>query len=150
MMKVKTIGYVNTVATEADIKKGRRNIISQIYLERRYVDGVKGLEEYSHIYVIYWMHRKDGERPRLLVRPRGRADLPEVGVFATRNPGRPNPIALTVVELIKIEDNVLTVRGLDALDKSPVLDIKPYDYYDIIEGVRVPAWFEKIWAERRD
>lgn len=147
---MKTIGRVRTQASEEDIKRGRSSIVSKIVIDRRYVDGLRGLDGYSHIYVIYWMHRRAGRRAELLVRPRGRADLPEVGVFATRSPSRPNPIALTVVELLKIDGNVLKVRGLDALDMSPVLDIKPYDYYDVIQGIRVPGWFERIWAERRD
>ena len=88
------------------------------------------------------------ERTTLKVHPRGREDMPFVGAFATRTPYRPNPIGLTIVELLKVEGNVLTVRGLDAIDGTPVLDIKPFDYWDVAEGVRVPEWWAKLEKER--
>jgi tRNA (Thr-GGU) A37 N-methylase len=80
----------------------------------------------------------------------GRRDLPEVGIFSTCSPARPNPVLTTVVRLIRREKNVLTVTGLDAIDGSPVIDIKPYvsEFYPR-EGVRIPAWMEQIQEEIR-
>jgi tRNA-Thr(GGU) m(6)t(6)A37 methyltransferase TsaA len=150
MVAVKPIGYVETDASEETIKRNRWHIISRVILYKSYELGLKGLDGYSHIIVVYWMHKLAGSRIiNLLVRPRGRLDLPEVGVFATRNPRRPNPIGVTVAELLEIRYNILTVRGLDALNHTPILDIKPYDYYDIVENPRVPDWFKRIWDERR-
>ena len=73
--------------------------------------------------------------------PRHRTDLPEVGVLSARGSQRPNPIGLAVVELLKREGSVLTVKALDAYHGTPVLDIKPYDSYDAISGIRVPEWW---------
>jgi tRNA-Thr(GGU) m(6)t(6)A37 methyltransferase TsaA len=95
------------------------------------------------------MHRIPEEERRIMkVHPRGREDMPLLGVFATRTPYRPNPIGLTLVELMKVEGNVLTVRGLDAFDGTPVLDIKPFDYWDIAEAARVPEWWTRLKEER--
>ena len=74
------------------------------------------------IVVICWMHRAD--RDRLKVHPRGREDRPERGVFSTRSPHRPNPLSLHTVTLLSVEGNVLRVRGMDAIDGTPVVDIK--------------------------
>ena len=85
----------------------------------------------------------------LKVHPRGRIDLPFVGVFATRTNLRPNPIGLTLVELVKVESNVLIVRGLDAFNGTPVLDIKPYDYWDMAKNAKVPTWWIKLENEKK-
>ncbi len=76
------------------------------------------------IIVLCWMHEAD--RKRFTVHPRDRRDLPERGVFATRSPHRPNPISIHTVELLAVSGNVLHVRGMDAIDGTPVLDIKPH------------------------
>ena len=76
------------------------------------------------IIVICWMHRAD--RDRLKVHPRDQEDRPERGVFSTRSPHRPNPVSLHTVTLLSIEGNVLRVRGMDAIDGTPVVDIKPH------------------------
>ena len=81
-------------------------------------------------------------------RPRGRGDMPLLGVFPTRTPYRPNPIGLTSVELLELEGNVVTVRGLDAFDGTPVLDINLFDYWDMAEDARVPEWWMKLGKER--
>jgi tRNA (Thr-GGU) A37 N-methylase len=75
--------------------------------------------------------------------------MPLVGVFVARTMLRPNPIGLTLVELIKVDDNVLTVRGLDAYDGTPVLDIKTYDFWDMAENAKVPEWWKKLNAEKQ-
>ncbi|MPN59153.1 hypothetical protein SDC9_206873 [bioreactor metagenome] len=80
--------------------------------------------------------------------PRGRKDLPLVGLFATRSPARPNPIGISVVRLIKVDKNLLTVRGLDAIDGTPVLDVKPYlPQNDRIENPVIPEWAQVLARE---
>ena len=88
------------------------------------------------------MHKVSEERrDKIKTHPRGRTELPLVGVYATRTPSRQNPVGLTLVELVEIKGNVLYVRGLDAFEGTPVLDIKPYDKWDReIEAV-VPDWW---------
>jgi tRNA (Thr-GGU) A37 N-methylase len=76
--------------------------------------------------------------------------MPLLGVFATRTANRPNPIGLALVELLNVKGNVLTVRGLDAYDETPVLDIKPFDYWDMRENAKVPLWWMKLEKERSE
>jgi tRNA (Thr-GGU) A37 N-methylase len=75
--------------------------------------------------------------------------MPLLGVFATRTNLRPNPIGLTLCELVKVEGNVLTVRGLDAFDGTPVLDLKPYDFWDMAKDAKLPEWWKKLEAEKQ-
>lgn len=105
--------------------------------------GLKGLENFSHLIILYWIHLRDIEEDRqtLLVFPRRHAVNVETGVFACRSPSRPNPIGLCVVELLKVEKCLLTVKNLDALEGSPIIDIKPYiPRADSIPNARVPKW----------
>jgi tRNA-Thr(GGU) m(6)t(6)A37 methyltransferase TsaA len=105
--------------------------------------GLRGIGDFSHLIVLYWLHLRDCEKERraLLVFPRRHAVSVETGVFACRSPSRPNPIGLCVVSLLKIEKCVLTVKGLDALDGSPIIDIKPYiPRADSFPDARVPEW----------
>ena len=95
---------------------------SVITLKEEYLKATLGLEEGADIFVLCWFDRSD--RTLLLGRPS--KDVPLKGVFANRSPNRPNPISLTLVKIVKIEDNKVTVVGLEALDGTPVLDIKPY------------------------
>jgi tRNA-Thr(GGU) m(6)t(6)A37 methyltransferase TsaA len=125
---------------------------SEIILLERLVPALKGIEEFSHIIVIWWMHRYGEERAKILqVHPEGREDLPLRGVFATRTPRRPNPLGLTVVRLLEREGNVLRVRGLDAFTRSPVVDIKPYLIRgDLVGAATVPGWLQKLWRLNRE
>jgi tRNA-Thr(GGU) m(6)t(6)A37 methyltransferase TsaA len=92
-------------------------------LLEKYSDGLYRLENYPRLYVIFVFDRAEGYR--LVIHPRGDTTKPMRGVFATRSPYRPNPIGLAEVELVSVEGNLLTVRNLDAIDGTPVLDIKP-------------------------
>lgn len=125
--------------------------VSEIIIREDLQDILLGIEEYSHLVVLYWAHAVSDDRRSLTrVHPMGRTELPEVGIFSTCSPARPNPVLTTVVRLIRREKNMLTVSGLDAIDGSPVIDIKPYvsEFYPR-EGVRVPAWMEQIQEEIR-
>jgi tRNA-Thr(GGU) m(6)t(6)A37 methyltransferase TsaA len=139
-IELEPLGYVRS---EFDEVRGDRNEgYATLEFDPKYAEALDGIEEYSHIFVLYWMHKLDNSlRSTYKMHPRGREDLPLVGVLATRGKARPNPIGLTVVELVERRGNVLKVKGLDAYDGSPILDIKPYDHYDIKEGIRVPDWW---------
>ena len=105
--------------------------------------GLKGIEDFSHLIILYWIHLRDTEEDRrtLLVFPRRHAVNVETGVFACRSPSRPNPIGLCVAELLHIDECILTVRGLDAMEGSPIIDIKPYiPRADSVSNARVPEW----------
>jgi tRNA-Thr(GGU) m(6)t(6)A37 methyltransferase TsaA len=105
--------------------------------------GLKDIEEFSHLIILYWIHLRDNaeERKTLLVFPRRHAVNVEKGVFACRSPSRPNPIGLCIVKLVRVENNIITVEGFDALEGSPVIDIKPYiPRADSIPNANVPDW----------
>lgn len=99
------------------------NTISKIRILKDYAEGIYRIDDFSRLYVIFLFDRSEGYRLR--IHPRGDRTKPIRGVFATRSPYRPNPIGLSVVRLEKVEGNTLTVRDLDAIDGTPVLDIKP-------------------------
>lgn len=121
-------------------------MISEVVIEERWVEALAGLEEFSHVIVLFWIGRVLEEEAPRKVRPEMRQDMPEVGIFATRSPVRPNPIGLTAVRLLSRRGNVLLVLGLDAYDGTLVLDIKPYlRRGDLVEEATAPAWIQRLW-----
>lgn len=124
-------------------------IVSEILIADRFAGLLDGIEEYSHIIVLYWGHEvPDAGRELTRIHPAGCTDYAEKGIFATCSPARPNPVLMTVVHLLKKDGNRLSVRGLDAIDNSPVLDIKPYvaEMFPH-DDVRIPLWMEQIMKE---
>ncbi len=119
--------------------------ISEIEILKEFEEGLQDIEGFSHIIVIYWFHKSQGYH--LLVKTPW-DDIPH-GLFATRSPHRPCPLALTVVKLVARQKNILEVKGLDAIDGTPLLDIKPYiPGADRRSAVR-PGWLEgKLGKER--
>ena len=106
-------------------------VAAEIEIFPPYVDGLKGIEAYKELLVLYWMHRLDKtDRRVLIVHPRGDRTRPRRGVFSTRSPRRPNPIGLSKVRLKGRKENILKVEGLDAVDGTPVIDIKKVDCDD--------------------
>ncbi|MBN1254964.1 MAG: tRNA (N6-threonylcarbamoyladenosine(37)-N6)-methyltransferase TrmO [Deltaproteobacteria bacterium] len=129
--------------------KQRQDVVSEIVIAEAFTGILDEIEDFSHCLVLYWAHRVP-HMGRSLVKahPMGRKDLPLVGIFATCSPARPNPLCATVVRLLEHRGNLLTVRGLDAIDGSPIIDIKPYNpsYYPVGE-VKIPPWLERIHRE---
>jgi tRNA-Thr(GGU) m(6)t(6)A37 methyltransferase TsaA len=120
-------------------------VISEIVLEKKYADGLIGLEGFSHAVIIYFMNRAtDKNSLKITRRPRGRDDMPFVGIFSQRAKRRPNPVGVTAVKIIKVENNVLKIQGLDAIDGTPVLDIKPYYPRDRVENPIIPEWVYRL------
>ncbi len=144
---IKPIGFVKTKAIGKEVRD--KGGVSEIVFRKDLVGALDGIEDFSHLFVIFWMHEISKEERRIIkVHPRGRSDMPLLGAFATRTRLRPNPLGLTLVELLEVEGNVVTVRGLDAFDGTPVLDIKPFDYRDVAEDARVPEWWMKLEKEK--
>lgn len=139
---VQPIGYVQSpYAQPEDVPHthtGWTADTSRIRLLSRHAAGLGGLKGYSHIVMLFWVHRaKDWKLPKHHHKP------PHVKVFATRMPVRPNPIGMSVVELVDFstESGELLVKGLDALDGTPVLDIKPYiPNFDSCPDAQIPKW----------
>lgn len=138
------IGYVRNDVKEPK-HDGWDEVESEIVLDAVAPEALDGIEEYSHIQAIFWMDRVTAEQRRVWkVHPRGRQDLPLVGVFATRTPHRPNPMGLTTVELLERRGSTLRVKGLDALDGTAVLDIKPPSPKHDLKEVRFPEWVKRL------
>lgn len=123
VISFRVIGRVENKFDQSNALDQIRSSEARIVLDPLLVDGLKGLEPGQQIMVLFYFHLSDGYD--LLQHPRGNRSRPKRGVFALRSPRRPNPIGVTVAELVDIEGNVLTVRGLDAIDGTPVLDLKP-------------------------
>ena len=115
----------------------------RIEVDAKYQDAFLGLEQFSHIDVFYWLHANDHAAGRgvLRVHPRGDKNNPLTGVFATRSPRRPNPIAVTRCRIIAVSGSAITIDAIDARDGSPLVDIKAHiPPRDATEEIRVPDW----------
>jgi tRNA-Thr(GGU) m(6)t(6)A37 methyltransferase TsaA len=163
-IKLRPVGFVRSdikkpslVARSGDLNwKGEdcrpshpSEIISEIVIDESYVGILDGIEDFSHLLVLYWAHLIESEARSLTrAHPMGRKDLPLVGVFSTCSPARPNPILAIAVRLLERDGNILRVAGLDAVDGSPVLDIKPYlpSYY-AIKDVKLSDWMNRILSD---
>lgn len=128
---------------------GREKRISELVIDINFAASLDGVEGFSHLLVLYWAHLVPPEGRKLTkVHPMGKKDLPLTGIFATCSPARPNPILLTAVRLLERTDNVLRVEGLDAVDGSPIVDIKPYNpSFSAVKDIKVADWMEKIHQE---
>jgi len=146
IIQLNTIGTIHNAMREAHRDTRWEEIVSEIIVDDEWRDALDGLQEFSHIWVVFFLDRMSApDSPR--VRPMQREDMPVVGRFATRSPQRPNPIGICAVELLEVRGNVLRVCGLDALDGTPLLDIKPYlSRGDAIANARVAEWVKKYWA----
>jgi len=143
------VGFVKTKAVGNEVRD--KKVISQIIFREDLTEALTGVEDFSHFFVLFWLHEMSEQDKRILkVYPRGRDDMPLLGIFATRTPHRPNPIGLTRVKLISIKGNIVTVQGLDAFDGTPILDIKPFDSWDSTEDFKVPEWWKKLEKEKTD
>ncbi len=126
--------------------------ISEIVIQKNMVDLLEGIEKYSHLVILYWAHKvPEKNRSQYMVHPMGRQEIPQVGICCTCSPARPNPVLLCPVLLCGRKDNVLSVSGLDAIDGSPVIDIKPYvkEWYPQ-KKVLVPDWMKQLVEENND
>ncbi len=143
-ISMKPIGYVkNEVQEKKDVSWG--DDISDILLEEDYYKGLRGLEDFSHAIILYYLDKAEYITDKHLQRhPQNRQDMPLVGVFSQRGKDRPNRIGMTSVEIVAVSDRALTVRGLDAISGTPVLDIKPYyPVYDKKEA-KTPEWVDRL------
>lgn len=123
---------------------------AEIVLEAAFAEtAFYGLSDFSHVEVLFLMHQVNPAKVETGARhPRERADWPLVGIFGQRGKARPNRIGLTRATIVKVEGRVLTVRGLDAIDGTPVLDVKPWmDEFAPIGETRQPAWATELMRD---
>jgi tRNA (adenine37-N6)-methyltransferase len=142
MIQLSSIGLCHTLIPNDEVPSKRKTMLSNLEIFDEFKAGLTGIEQYSHLIILFWMHQVTLPT-ELLSYPRGDHSLPLTGTLASRGRNHPNPIGLAVVELLARSSNILKVRGLDAFDKTPILDIKPYDDYDLVSNPRVPDWFAK-------
>jgi len=138
---MRPIGIIHAPFTEKSktpIQAARSQAIGYVEVLPEFSDGLQDIEALSHIYLLYAFHESSGYK--LQVKPF--LDDQEHGIFATRYPYRPNPIGISIVKLLSRENNILTVEGIDTLDGTPLLDIKPYvPDFDLRTNVRT-GWYE--------
>ena len=148
-ISVRPIGSVKSARAEP-VDDGWDRIDTTIVLDAAELepDAVLGLAGFSHIEVVYLFDRVDPAKVcRGARRPRGRADWPLTGILAQRAKDRPNRIGVTICRLLRVENNLLHVQGLDAIDGTPVLDIKPVMRGFLPRGdVREPNWANELMA----
>jgi len=142
---VAPIGRV-TSSVDATVDEHWGRVVSRIELKPEFVGGLKGLDGFSHAIVVTYLHKAKYESSRHLQRrPRGLRTMPIVGIFSQRAKDRPNPIGITAVKIVDVGDDYLEVRGLDAINTTPVLDIKPYyPEYDRIKNPATPNWVKRL------
>ena len=139
---VRPIGLVRRGSPDENDRD--RSLVAAVVVNKDLAPALDGIEEWSHLYVIFWMDKIERADKPILHHPSN-----GLGIFAARSPIHPNPIGLTLVELVGREDNVIWVRGLDALDGTPVLDIKPYPDWNrgrllVVTDFRIPGWLTGI------
>ncbi|MBI4218903.1 MAG: tRNA (N6-threonylcarbamoyladenosine(37)-N6)-methyltransferase TrmO [Chloroflexi bacterium] len=144
-MRLEEIGTVRSPVKEP-IESGWAEVVSDLVLEPRFARGLSGIDDFSHVLVVFLMHQALFDpNTDLVTRPDGRSDMPDVGIFAQRARHRPNPIGTSAVKIETVKGNIVTVRGLDAIDGTPLLDIKPYfPVFDRIEQPVVPDWVDRL------
>jgi len=142
----KPVGIVKRDFAKDHVEWNDLDAVSRIEILPEYAPAVEGIEEYSHIIIFFVFHKR--KTVKLTQRPENRRCNPEVGIFGTNSEKRPNPLGMTVVRLLKVEGGVLTVKGLDALDGTPVIDIKPYaGFEEEAPEYIIPGWLMKIWEK---
>ena len=128
------IGFVVNSFNERGDPKILRNSESTLILDEKYIGALDGLDRFKYLLIIFYFDRAEGYQER--VHPMGDKSIPERGVLATRSPCRPNPIGVTVAEILSVQGNTIRVTGLDALNGTPILDIKPYEeHFDSPVGI---------------
>ena len=138
------IGFVkNEVSSRKDVSWGEDT--SLIQLKDEYISGLSGLEDFSHAIILYYLDKANYVKEKHLQRrPQNRDDMPLVGIFSQRGKDRPNQIGMTSVRILSVSENTLVVKGLDAIDGTPVLDVKPYyPVYDR-KDAEVPEWVDRL------
>jgi len=158
LVSIKPIGVVHVDFNDDEIRtRWSEGVEGVIEVYEEYAEGLNGIDGFSHLIVIAYLDRVfDEQRKVLRVKPKrlkmlgfSEEELPEVGVFCTDSPHRPNPIALTITELSERNGRFLKVKNLDLFDKTPVLDIKPYTPSKMIQKIKLPEWYQKIIEKAR-
>jgi len=143
---MRPVGVIHSPFTDRSqtpTQSWRSQAVGQVEVYPEFVKGLKDVEEFSHLYLLFAFHRSTGYSLRVIPY----RDTQLRGLFATRSPNRPNPIGLSLVRLLSRDNNVLHIEGVDVLDGTPLLDIKPFiPDFDLVTDFR-RGWSE-VWSER--
>ena len=150
--RIHEIGVVHTKVTQDILRSDARDLHAVIEIHPQYQEALEGIDGFSHVFVLSYFDKLRPEqigplkvKPRRLLRYGLKLnDLPLLGVFALDSPTRPNPIGLTLVKLIRRDQNQLHVEGLDLFDGTPILDIKPYRENYRSEDFEIPEWDKRL------
>ncbi len=156
---LKPVGVVRVRFGDEEVKRSEEGVPGVIEIFDEFGGGLDGIDGFSHLIIISYLHKVSEDQGRVLkVRHRRLTkygfkleELPEVGVFCTDSPHRPNPIGLTIVRLVRRDSRLLYVENLDLFDGTPVLDIKPYTPDRCVERdkLKLPEWFSRLYNEVR-
>jgi tRNA-Thr(GGU) m(6)t(6)A37 methyltransferase TsaA len=139
-VSIRPIGVVRNGIKEPRMD-GWSTVRSDIIIRDELSAALDGIEGYSHVIVVFAFDKVPESEIRMSVTPRGDKRIPEQGVLATRSQLRPSPLGLSVVRQLRRRHNIIRVEGLDAIDGTPVLDIKPYfPNYDAVPDAGIPDW----------
>ena len=148
-IELQPIGYVRTTRTDpTDDNWDSETTRIELDATRFTADALLSLDTFSHVEVLYWFHHEEAATPTLGARhPRGNKSWPLAGIFAQRGKNRPNRIGLTICEVLKVDGTTLHLKGLDAIDGTPVLDLKPWMSGFAPRGeIREPAWAKELMS----
>lgn len=148
-IELKPIGIVHTEASDEQIRREIKDVEAVIEVFPEFEDGLKGVDGYSHLFILSYLHKLRPEQvgplkvkpKRLVNRGFKTEELPLLGVFALDSPTRPNPIGLTLVKFVKRRGRKLFVSGADLFDGTPIIDIKPYQPDYRTEEYTLPQWY---------
>jgi len=158
IIEIKPIGVVKTKHSDQEVSNSwPEGVEGVLEIFQEYSEGLRGLEGFSHLIVLAWLHKVSGDQRNVLkVKFRRFArmgirleELPEVGVFASDSPHRPNPIAISIVKLRKIEGNRVYVSRLDLYDGTPILDLRAYTPFYSLSDFRIPKWYRDLLKKTR-
>ncbi len=157
-IELKPIGVIRTKLGNEDVKASwSGGVEAEIEIFKEYGDALEGVDGFSHLIVLFYMHQTTEEqRKTLKVKPRrfiryglDLEALPLVGVFSVDSPHRPNPIGFTIVKVLERRGSILKVDGMDAFDGTPVLDLKPYTRERCKADIQIPIWLKQLLASAK-
>ncbi len=151
-IRLRPIGIAHTLATDDEVRDRGKDLEYTIDILPEFADGLEGMDGFSHLIVLFHFDKLRAEQKGVLkVRPKkflrrglDLGQLPTVGVFALDSPSRPNPIGFSAVKVLKRDGPHLVVRGLEAFDATPVIDIKPYTPERRVSHIKVPTWYSAL------
>jgi tRNA-Thr(GGU) m(6)t(6)A37 methyltransferase TsaA len=149
---LRPIGIIHTSLSDDEVRNSLTGVPGVIEVFEEFAGGLKGIDGFSHLIVVAYLHKVSDElrnvlevRPRRLLRLGLSIDeIPTVGVFCTDSPHRPNPIAITIVRLVRREGRFLYVEGLDLFNGTPVIDLRPYTPDRVVSNPTLPQWYVEL------